>query len=1335
MSRRLIALGPLLLAALAAAAQAAEPYVPEVLEPWREWVLHRHKDHDCPTSHQSSQRTCLWTSQLSLELDEAGGRFVQRSTTFSALPIRIPGDQSSWPMEVTVNGRAAVVTRSGDSPRVRLDAGEHVIEGRFRWEERPEELGIPAEYGLLDLRLNGERVARPQSDGTRLYLGERARDADTRVEDRLLVRVYRRIDDSVPLRMTTHLKLEVAGSAREITLGRAELEGFVNIRLTSPLPTRLESDGDLRLFAEPGTWQVELVSRYPGPINELSTSVTTDDWPEQEVWVYVADRNQRVASVQGVSAIDASQTGLPVPWRNFPAYLMTSESTMTLVEEQRGDESPAPDIFTLQRDLWLDFEGDGFTARDRLTGSLSRARRIRHEVTPGRVQVNGTPTLVTRLTDEEPAGVQLPQGEVELVAVSHLPRSKTLGAVGWDIDVQQLRGTLHLPPGWELLGSSGVDLANGAWVQKWSLWDVFLVLLLTVATVRLLGGMAGSVIFAALVLGYHVNDAPVIIWLLAIGALALLRVLPDGILRRVTRLGYAGIMVLAALAVLAFAIDRVRIAIYPQLEHPFHQVSAGARERESAPARLPSTALEAPAMEKQFSAGAVGRLSQVDDYRRIDPNANVQTGPGEPRWTWKPIGLSWNGPVKAGQPFTLHLLPPIVMRPLYVLMAALFGVLLVWFAMELIAEEKRPGWMRRLGGMTSASLVLLLLQLPTPGQAAQEVVIDPSILQELETRLTAPPECLPNCASVERAHVKLSSQSLRIQLGVHAAERISLPLPASSESWNPRTVLVNGQRESVLGRGEDRQLMTVLPPGRHQVVLEGPVSGFDRIRLPFVLELGELRLEVDGWRVSGVVDGRVRGQAITFERIEERPGERAAANLMPDPVPAFVQVQRILRLGIDWRVDTLVQRIVPARGSINLELPLIPGESVLSEEISVSDGMATVVIPPGQRSVRWQSALEAGPAIELVAGPMDAYHELWYLDAASLWHVEAEGFPPVKQQGARMPLWQPWPDERLRLNVYRPEGVEGPTRTVELVRLHQSPGRRATDTTLELMIRASQGGTYPISLPADAELQSITIDGEEQPIPPDPTELSLPLHPGEQNLQVTWQTAEGIDALWRAPALDFPTPANNIELSLELPRSRWPLAISGPEIGPAMLFWGVLVVIVGAAFGLGRFRGVPLPTRDWVLLGIGMSTCNLPSMLLVVLWLFALHARERWGDQLEIYWQFNLAQLALGFLSVVAIIALLASIPLGLLGSPDMQVTGNGSSDYFYRWYQDRTPGELPSAWLVTVPIWIYRVAMLAWSLWLSFALLRWLRWGWQCFGTDGLWRSKSQIVSGRISS
>jgi len=39
-----------------------------------------------------------------------------------------------------------------------------------------------------------------------------------------------------------------------------------------------------------------------------------------------------------------------------------------------------------------------------------------------------------------------------------------------------------------------------------------------------------------------------------------------------------------------------------------------------------------------------------------------------------------------------------------------------------------------------------------------------------------------------------------------------------------------------------------------------------------------------------------------------------------------------------------------------------------------------------------------------------------------------------------------------------------------------------------------------------------------------------------------------------------------------------------------------------------------------------------------------------------------------------------------------------------------------------------YRLLMLAWALWLAFALLGWLRWGWQCFSRNGLWK-KVQMV------
>jgi hypothetical protein len=57
------------------------------------------------------------------------------------------------------------------------------------------------------------------------------------------------------------------------------------------------------------------------------------------------------------------------------------------------------------------------------------------------------------------------------------------------------------------------------------------------------------------------------------------------------------------------------------------------------------------------------------------------------------------------------------------------------------------------------------------------------------------------------------------------------------------------------------------------------------------------------------------------------------------------------------------------------------------------------------------------------------------------------------------------------------------------------------------------------------------------------------------------------------------------------------------------------------------------------------------------------------------------------------------------------------------RWFADRQAGALPRPWVFSAPLWIYRVAMLAWALWLARALLRWVRWCWQSFSAGAIWR------------
>ncbi|NKB38736.1 MAG: hypothetical protein GKR93_16505 [Gammaproteobacteria bacterium] len=198
---------------------------------------------------------------------------------------------------------------------------------------------------------------------------------------------------------------------------------------------------------------------------------------------------------------------------------------------------------------------------------------------------------------------------------------------------------------------------------------------------------------------------------------------------------------------------------------------------------------------------------------------------------------------------------------------------------------------------------------------------------------------------------------------------------------------------------------------------------------------------------------------------------------------------------------------------------------------------------------------------------------------------------------------------------------------------------------------------------------------------------------------------------------------------MTLPQSRWPLLVSGPDIGPAMLYWGVLIVILCVAVALGKIikqqkLNIPVNTSQWVLLALGMSTVNMMGSVLVVLWFFAMEARTRF-ELPEARWKFNLMQLFFVGISVVALVSLFYTIPESLLSTPDMQVTGNGSYNYFYNWYQDNSQNLLPQGHIISVPIWVYRVAMLVWSLWLVFALLRWVKWGWGCFSKKMLWAPK----------
>ena len=159
-----------------------------------------------------------------------------------------------------------------------------------------------------------------------------------------------------------------------------------------------------------------------------------------------------------------------------------------------------------------------------------------------------------------------------------------------------------------------------------------------------------------------------------------------------------------------------------------------------------------------------------------------------------------------------------------------------------------------------------------------------------------------------------------------------------------------------------------------------------------------------------------------------------------------------------------------------------------------------------------------------------------------------------------------------------------------------------------------------------------------------------------------------------------------------------------------------------ASLALARVPLTPLRAHQWFLLAVGLSQVPIWVALVVAGWLLALGWRRENGANLGNP-PFNLCQVTLVVWTALALTGLFWSVRQGLLGLPEMQIAGNGSTSHLLRWYQDRSGQALPAAWVFSVPVLAYRVAMLAWALWLAQALLQWVRWGWESFSEGELWR------------
>jgi len=387
-------------------------------------------------------------------------------------------------------------------------------------------------------------------------------------------------------------------------------------------------------------------------------------------------------------------------------------------------------------------------------------------------------------------------------------------------------------------------------------------------------------------------------------------------------------------------------------------------------------------------------------------------------------------------------------------------------------------------------------------------------------------------------------------------------------------------------------------------------------------------------------------------------------------------------------------------------------------------------MPDGSDSTVWQSTLDKADTLTLRAPDLADHAEVWRVRVSPLWRARFSGVPESVPQQETGDDWHefvfhPLPGESLAIAIGRPTPVAGSTQAIDSVQLQSAVGQRASEYTLTLHLRASQGGERVLGLPAKAELLAVTRDDESMNLRLENGKLSLPVKPGEQNYQVRFRDDRSVAVHNQTPMVTLGLPAANIDLMLGLPDDRWVLMTQGPQSGPAVLYWGELLVLLLVAYGLSKVGWTPLKLRDWLLLGMGFSTLSYTwiAFAIVVAWLFALAWRERHGARIVHKYRFDSMQIILVWLTLAAAICLVGSLRDGLLGTPDMHVVNPIADDGSLRWFADQSRDALPQAGVISVPMWLYRTAMLAWAFWLAIAVTHWLRWGLRAWMDGGYWR------------
>lgn len=705
----------------------------------------------------------------------------------------------------------------------------------------------------------------------------------------------------------------------------------------------------------------------------------------------------------------------------------------------------------------------------------------------------------------------------------------------------------------------------------------------------------------------------------------------------------------------------------------------------------------------------------------VEPPAVPQTGEGTPEWNGPRWQMTLDRRVESDESVTLWLVTPTASRVISIVRA--MALLLLVFLLL------RQGWRARPGPTTQASsasrsaaavVALVLLSMARPAAAAPP----PELLEELGERVNAErplapsPDCDADCALVTELEVAVEGDELALRAEVHMAGPGVWALPGSVDTWLPRTVRIDGKPARAMAVYEGALLLH-LPEGRHEVELSGPI-GADSLDLDLAGSPKHVVVNAEGWTIDGVDEDDL-ADSLHLQR--DRGGEPPAIEDPSDPegnadgaeperhsqdMEPWFAVQRHLQVGPRWTVETTVTRLSHGPSPTKVHVPLLPGEKVLEGSGKIDDPKATVTLRAPGESITWTSVLEPRASLDLVAPSDQDWTESWIISCAGAWQCHDEGVPATTDGGGTR-AFHPWPGETLSVSFVEPRPADGQLLAIDRADLELELGETGTEARLVLKVRTATVAERTITLPADAHVGSVRMDGNDVPMAKDATELRLTFQPGLHEVEVELRMDEGATAMVNAPVIQLGGRAVNARVTFQyFDRSeRVVVWTTGEGMGPMVWLWPYLGVLALLSLALARFTRSPLSAPQWFVLSLGFSFAALP---VVWAWFLLVDLRKRRAERLLDPVRYNLAQIGLGLLTVV-VLGIVLLTAKELLTSPVSTIVHGWSDGSALTWYEDRVEASTPAATVITAPLSLWRAVWAAWVVWVAWKSLAWSKW------------------------